>query len=110
VTDEAEVRRTLQARLDELQAASAATEADRKPVELDQASVGRLSRMDAMQVQAMSAAAERRRANEIRRLKAALARLADGEYGYCVTCGDEIAPKRIAIDPAVASCIKCAGG
>ncbi|MEQ9639013.1 MAG: TraR/DksA C4-type zinc finger protein [Alphaproteobacteria bacterium] len=99
----------LLARLAELEAASQATAAERKPVTLDQAAVGRLSRMDAIQVQAMAAAGERRRVAEIGRVKAALRRVDEGEYGYCVTCGEEIAPGRLEFDPAVAACVDCAG-
>lgn len=106
--DDDKANEILRARLAQLEAASAATADERKPVELDQASVGRLSRMDAMQVQAMAEAGERRRVAEIGRVKAALKRVEEGEYGYCVTCGDEIAPKRLALDPSVATCVDCA--
>ena len=81
---------------------------DRKPVGLDQQSVGRLSRQDSLQVQAMAKAADARRAQEIRRINAALARLEDGEYGFCVACGEDIAPKRLEIDPAAPRCSGCA--
>ncbi|MFN4278028.1 MAG: TraR/DksA family transcriptional regulator [Ferrovibrio sp.] len=84
------------------------SDAGRKPVELDQASVGRLSRMDAMQMQAMAAASERRRQMRITAIDAALARLAEGEFGYCVSCGEEIGTRRLELDPAAASCISCA--
>ncbi|MCJ7420586.1 TraR/DksA family transcriptional regulator [Sphingomicrobium astaxanthinifaciens] len=80
----------------------------RAPVELDQESVGRLSRMDAMQVQQMARALEQRRKAERARIDAALDRLAAGEWGYCVACGDEIARPRLVHDPSVSHCIKCA--
>lgn len=80
----------------------------RGPVTLDQQSVGRLSRMDALQVQAMAVATEERRRQQIARIEAALKRLDDGTYGACVICGEEIAPKRLALDPAVPTCIRCA--
>lgn len=83
-------------------------EEGRKPVTLDQESVGRLSRIDAMQVQAMAQAVERRRQLEKARIDAALKRLDEGEYGYCLECGEDIAPKRLAHDPAVTHCIGCA--
>jgi DnaK suppressor protein len=56
----------------------------------------------------MAKAADARRAGEIRRIDAALARLDEGEYGYCVECGEPIAPKRLEIDPAVPRCAGCA--
>ena len=88
-----------------------ATNADsRDTVELQQDSVGRLSRMDAMQQQAMAQAQERRRAQEKARIKAALERIDEGEWGYCLTCGEEIAEARLRHDPSVATCVRCAGG
>lgn len=78
------------------------------PVTLDQQSVGRLSRMDAMQQQAMAQAQDRKRDQDLLRIEAALMRVRDDEYGYCVECGDEIAAKRLAIDPAATLCIGCA--
>ena len=80
----------------------------RKPVELDQSRVGRLSRMDALQDQAMALETERRREIEIRRIDAALARVESGDYGYCLTCGEDIEPKRFELDPATPVCIDCA--
>lgn len=81
---------------------------DRKPVGLDQQSVGRLSRQDSLQVQAMAKAADARRAGELRRIDAALARLDAGEYGWCVECGGAIGEKRLEIDPAAPRCRGCA--
>jgi DnaK suppressor protein len=102
------VRQILEAALAECRAASTATADDRKPVELDQTTVGRLSRMDALQRQAMAQAAERQRQTRTARLTAALERLEAGDYGYCVRCGEAIAAQRLAIDPAAPTCIGCA--
>ena len=65
-----------------------------KPVALDQASVGRLSRMDALQSQAMALAVERRRKDELNMTGAALKLIEDGDYGYCVSCGLLVEPIR----------------
>ncbi|MEM1399750.1 MAG: TraR/DksA C4-type zinc finger protein, partial [Pseudomonadota bacterium] len=81
-----------------------------KPVELDQASVGRLSRMDALQGQAMAKAVEQRRLDEISRINAALRRLAEGEYGACANCGENVSEGRLRLDPSVAVCLDCARG
>ncbi len=80
----------------------------RKPVELDQQSVGRLSRMDAMQQQAMADAEGRRRKADIARIDAALVRIEEGEFGWCLSCGEAIAPARLEVDPMAAQCIGCA--
>jgi DnaK suppressor protein len=92
----------------DLERGSEITADERKPVELDQTSVGRLTRMDAMLAQAMQVEAERRRQLERRRIDAALAWLDDGEFGYCLVCGGEIEPKRLLQDPAVPNCISYA--
>lgn len=47
--------------------------------------------------------------NEIRMIEAALKRVAEGEYGFCVTCGAEIAPERLDLLPATPFCRDCAG-
>jgi len=104
------IRTRLIARREELLATVATTKADRAPVELDQTKVGRLSRMDALQVQAMSLESERRRQLELKRIEAALKRIEDGEFGYCLSCDEEIGEKRIAADPTLPTCVDCAGG
>ncbi len=77
-------------------------------VELDQTRVGRLSRMDAMQAQAMSIETGRRRRQQLLRIEAALRRIDEGEYGYCQDCGEGITEPRLKIDPATLLCIDCA--
>ena len=77
-------------------------------VELDQTRQGRLSRMDALQGQAMSQAMQERRQLQIKQIDRALQRLDDNEYGYCLRCEEEIARQRLEYNPAVTLCIKCA--
>ena len=79
-----------------------------QPVELDQTRVGRLSRMDALQGQAMAQETARRRDNESARIRVALKRIEEGEYGYCLSCGELIASNRLALDPTATVCITCA--
>ena len=79
-----------------------------KVVELDQSSVGRLSRMDAMQAQAMSIESKRRREIKVKRIESALQRIDNDEFGYCLSCEEEIAPKRLEFDPSALLCIECA--
>jgi DnaK suppressor protein len=99
----------LQAELRGLRTASAQTAGNRRPVELDQQSVGRLSRMDAMQQQAMAAAQETRRLGRIRALEAAVRRIEAGEFGWCDGCGEFIGLRRLGLDPTVMRCRGCAG-
>ena len=77
-------------------------------VELDQAKVGRLSRMDAMQAQAMAKASSNRRQAMLVKITAALKRIDDGDYGLCRDCEEPINPKRLEFDPTVIHCIECA--
>jgi DnaK suppressor protein len=91
-----------------LQDAQISGEQAAETVELDQTRVGRLSRMDAMQAQAMSIETNTRRKAELRRVAAALQRIADDEFGDCLQCGESIAPGRLEIDPAATLCIECA--
>ncbi|WP_095012297.1 TraR/DksA family transcriptional regulator [Tsuneonella mangrovi] len=107
---EDEARAALLARREQLAQEARISAEGRAPVTLQQDSVGRLSRMDAMQQQAMAQAQDRRRKSEAVRIEAALIRLNEGEWGWCVTCGNEIAERRLAHDPSVATCVACAGG
>jgi DnaK suppressor protein len=77
-------------------------------VELDQSSVGRLSRMDALQQQAMAEDGRQRAELALRRIEAALRRCDDGSYGECLECGEPIDPRRLELDPAATLCIRCA--
>ncbi|MDA0331644.1 MAG: TraR/DksA C4-type zinc finger protein [Proteobacteria bacterium] len=76
-------------------------------VAFDQQSVGRLSRMDAMQQQAMHIANDARRQQRHMALLAALKRMDAGDFGYCHHCDEEIGAGRLAIDPAVTLCVHC---
>jgi DnaK suppressor protein len=79
-----------------------------QPVELDQARVGRLSRVDALQAQAMSVASSHRRDIQLQRIESALSRIEKDEYGICTSCGEDIDLKRLQFDPTAFLCIDCA--
>jgi DnaK suppressor protein len=78
------------------------------PVELDQARLGRLSRMDEMQQQQMALELDRRRDIQLKRIEGAFLRLEEGTYGHCAGCSTPIETKRIDFDPTVFFCIECA--
>ena len=107
--DPKKIRESLEQERADLLALSDAAADERRPVALDQQSVGRVSRMDAMQVQAMAQTVEARRRARLPLIDAALRRLDTGDYGYCVDCGERIPAKRLAIDPTIARCMDCAG-
>ncbi|NOD62985.1 MULTISPECIES: TraR/DksA C4-type zinc finger protein [unclassified Ruegeria] len=97
-------------RLSELEQLSASGQKAQAVVELDQQAVGRLSRMDALQNQAMAKAQQTNRDIEKSRLQAALVRIEEEEYGYCEDCGDRIPDARLALDLAASKCVSCAAG
>ena len=101
-------RKLLEKRREALLSVSDQQQEAAETVELDQTRVGRLSRMDAMQAQAMGVETQRRRTEELKRVAEALRRINEGDYGYCLNCGGEIAEDRLAIDPAAPLCIHCA--
>jgi DnaK suppressor protein len=79
-----------------------------KPVVLDQEAVGRLTRMDAMRAQGMAIETKGRREHHLLRIDAALCRIVTGDFGVCLTCGEEINIRRLGVDPSYTQCIRCA--
>lgn len=106
--DLAALREKLLARREDLLAEDVMSAEGRAPVTLEQDSVGRLSRIDAMQLQAMALAQARRRKAERGAIDEALRRMDEGEYGYCLKCGEDIAPARLNQSPSATTCIACA--
>ena len=102
------MRQRLLDELAEIESLSETSAEARGTVTLDQQSVGRLSRMDAMQSQAMAKASEHRRRARISMIKAALQRIEEGDYGICEDCGEDIPAGRLDIDPTVTACVGCA--
>lgn len=103
------LRKSLLGRKAELERLSKISAESREAVELDQTRQGRLSRQDALMQQEMAKETERRRQADLQRVEAALSRLeTDDDYGYCIRCGEPIAPKRLELDPALTVCIDCA--
>ena len=106
--DQAIQQQRLLARRQQLEQQEQDNQQARDVVTLDQTSVGRLSRMDAMQAQAMAQATHRRNQVELQRISSALTRLEQGDYGDCLRCGEPIAEQRLQFDPAATLCIDCA--
>jgi len=101
-------KKTLKIKRLELEELNLMSEEATHAVELDQSKVGRLSRMDAIQQQAMNVEQKRRRQRNIQLISAALIRIKNGDYGWCLACGEAINPKRLEVDPAAAYCTQCA--
>ncbi len=101
-------KKQLSQRKEELEEHSKKSAETRAPVELDPNVQGRISRQDALMQQAMAEATERKRFEEIQRINAALLRIESNDFGFCVTCDEEISEPRLNNDPAVPTCINCA--
>lgn len=107
-TDIAHFKARLLSARDELVELAASRRESTATVELDQSRVGRLSRMDALQQQAMAQNNLRRAELELRRIDAALERCEAGSYGYCLDCGEPIDPRRLELDLTSTRCVGCA--
>ena len=92
----------------ELQQQELEFKSDANPVQLDQSKVGRLSRMDAMQIQQMAVEASRRRQEQLTKIETTFKRMETEDYGYCLVCDDEINIRRLQLDPTHTHCIECA--
>lgn len=104
----ARLRTRLEQELVELDQLLAQTAHDSAPVELDQQSVGRLARMDSMQMQAMAQETQRRRRERRPRIEAAFKRIDRGEFGFCTRCGEGLSERRLEVDPTYLLCVNCA--
>ncbi|MCK4907954.1 MAG: hypothetical protein KAS64_10400 [Spirochaetes bacterium] len=93
---------------DELMAFEEIASKDADTVELDQSRIGRLSRMDALQAQAMSIETNRMRSLRIEQADSALERIEAGDFGLCIKCGKDIDHGRLDFNPVSLKCIKCA--
>lgn len=94
--------------IENLSAEMASSEAEREAISPDKG-IGRLSRLDAMQMQEVAKEAQRRREERLRLLEAAQDRMDAGEYGHCQRCGEAIAWPRLEAQPEALYCGGCAG-
>jgi len=91
----------------ELRAQFSSTDSSTKPVTLDQQSVGRVSRIDAIQQQQMAIANQQQARQLLNHIELALHRIGAGEYGVCVRCEEPIAFARLQAQPTATLCINC---
>jgi DnaK suppressor protein len=99
-------RAVIQSRLDAIESELAATAESSEPVSPD-VSIGRLSRLESMQMQQMALAGRRRLEEERARLREAQTRIDSGKFGTCLLCGGEIATERLEIQPDATVCMPC---
>ena len=84
-----------------------ATKHNSEPVTLDQQSVGRVSRIYAIQQQQMAVANREQSALLLTRVLTALQRVDSGDYGVCLECGESIGFARLEVQPATQYCLDC---
>ena len=101
------IKQSIENEIKDLKILSKKSKVSRNPVELDQQSIGRLTRIDAIQQQQLQIASEKNRLNRINLLNATLKRIETGNFGYCTICEEDIPFKRLLIDPVVIKCTTC---
>lgn len=79
-----------------------------KPISLD-ASIGRLSRMDAINNKTINENALREKKSILQKLERAQERYKEGKLGTCLKCGNDIPLGRLKIMPYTTRCVQCAG-
>jgi DnaK suppressor protein len=94
--------------LEKLERSLKTTRRAARPVRLDQTSVGRLSRIDAIQNQSFSQGMQDRQQIRAALLEEAFKRLEDGSYGLCQACGGTIQFQRLMLFPETQTCSTCA--
>lgn len=103
----AELRAELERQLARLERSMKLTDEASRPVELDQTSVGRLSRMDSLQNQSLSKGLQEREVARHAELRDALERIAAGTYGVCTGCAAAIPFERLFVFPEASQCSGC---
>ncbi len=78
-----------------------------KPVTLDD-SIGRVSRMDAINNNSVTASALRQAEDKLGKLKYMLSKLDSEDFGICLKCQSPIPIGRLLIRPESLYCVKCA--
>lgn len=78
-----------------------------RPISLDN-SIGRLSRMDAINNKTINEKALRDKKRNLQKLERAQERAKKEELGTCLRCGDKIPFGRLKIMPYTTRCVKCA--
>ena len=81
-----------------------------RPRDLEQDTVGRLSRIDAIQNAGLTANLEERERSQLRQVVEALRRIEAGTYGACNGCGGCIPFERLMVFPETLACSACARG
>ncbi|MEQ9363673.1 MAG: TraR/DksA C4-type zinc finger protein [Leptospirales bacterium] len=105
--EKTQLKAKIEADLEALRADIVGLEEATQPIAPD-VSLGRLTRMDAIQNKSVSEAALSESLVKLEKLKAALKNLDAPNFGLCEACGRTIAPARIEYMPETTTCVDCA--
>lgn len=104
--NKAEIRATIGKEIEKTQKLMAEYKELTKPVEPEN-SIGRISRMDAINNKSVTEAALRKAKEKLEKLKFALSKLDDSDFGICIKCKKPIPLQRILIRPQSRACVAC---
>lgn len=99
-------RPKIEARIHELEDSMESTKQDREAISPDK-SIGRLSRLDSMQMQQMALGMNSRMQEEVRQLKEALKRIDNARFGTCDLCRKDIPMERLEFQLDATICVDC---
>jgi DnaK suppressor protein len=100
-------RRRLLAAKEAAEELLARSASDARPVEASGSAIGRLTRMDALQVQGMERMSRRQLDIRRQQIEAALAAIEAGTFGSCRHCKGPIALPRLEALPEAPFCLEC---
>lgn len=103
----AELSAELERVVKKLERSMRTTEEAMRPVQLDQAAVGRLSRIDSLQNQGLTRNLQEREQAKLGQVVSAFERMDEGTYGVCVECGGNIPFERLQVFPETPTCTSC---
>ena len=89
----------LEDRLNSQASQAIATDTNEMDDEIDRASIEEARRLELNRIEHDKL--------HLRKLRGALKRISEGDFGYCESCGDEISLKRLQARPESRFCVEC---
>jgi len=105
--DRSEIRNTIIDAISSIKAEMKILEENSRPIAPD-CSLGRLTRLEAMQEQELNVHRLHEAKIRLNRLEYALRKVGSPEYGICMECEEPIAVARLKLMPETSLCIRCA--
>ena len=105
--ERAELRQLILEHIEEIKSSIPYLEEESKAIE-PSVSLGRLTRMEALNDKGVSEHVLEQNRNRLERLQNALRRVDTEQYGRCIPCGQEIPMDRLRLLPEALVCVPCA--